>query len=907
MEEAIATKLGRRLQNICKYKLNIILILCLSSAVVCAQKKQINGVLRNGNGSGVANANIVLKNAKDYVMSFTHSNAKGEYAIGLSDTSSMAALVIELSCIGYETMQQRLSVHKYTYDFSLKAQSIDLKEVKIRSRPIIISKGDTLSYHVGSFSRPEDRSIGDVMKRLPGVSVAESGQISFNGKVISNLYIHGDDLMDGRYGLATKAIAKDMIKSIDVMQRFQPINVLKNKVFTDDVAINLVLKDEHSLKLAGQVMLGAGLPHQYDAAVNTMMFNKKVKVLNSLKANNSGIDMRNDFSQLGSSGFVKDVGSWKPNGILSLGTVGNPDLPKVNYYLNQSKLLNTNNLYNFDNGLQIKANVQLFLDQNKLNYTNSLDNYLNGDTLRYRERQGIANKPYSLNTSLTATLNKNTYFLNNKFSFNLDGNHASGDMSFNNENFNQHMKEKALNFFNDFSYTPALKNKNVVDMRWYVGYFNNPQQLNIDAGLNPELLNGGIPYTGILQSLSTPTFFSNAKVAYRIFNDHLIQQSYELGLINERQQFNSKLNLIQNNNSIADYKGDVGNDLSWQNDKVFGNAEYTVKKNKWRADLSLPLIGQFIHYKQYDYGLNTRKNQVFLNPNANLTVYLNAEDQFTVNYNFNNNFGKISNVYSGVVLANYRTISANHADLQEQKASNLALAYNFKRSIIMFFATARVDYKKAKANTIASTELLEDVQRTILLPYQNDQNTINCTLDMSKFIFALNTTISARAVLGSSDYNQLINDQLYPFKNKALTLQAKIESKFFGAVTLSYNGLGLWNESKQKPTEGVIFNINSKTKRFDQNLNIGFAPVNRLFVNLLGRHIYGSQSSVNYLFTDIQARYKLVKWRTDLELNISNLGNLKTYEVFSLSSNQFFLSRYEIRGRMGMIRATFNL
>jgi len=897
-------------RKLCGCKLIIISILCLGSSIAYAQNKHVSGVIKESHGKVLPHANIALKNHLDYIITFSQSNLQGMYTIKLPDTSSLASLFIEVSCVGFKKMQLQLLDGKNTYDFSMEEEAVDLKEVGVRSRPIIVATGDTLSYNVGSFSRPEDRSIGDVIKRLPGVMVEEDGRISFNGKPINNLYIHGDDLMDGRYGLATKVISKDMIKNIDVIEHFQPINVLKNKLFTDDVAMNLVLKNEHSIKLAGQAMLGAGFPEQYDAALSTMMFNKKIKVLNSLKANNSGVDIRNDFAQLGSSGSNSDLENPKPNHLLTLGTIGNPNLPKANYYLNNSKLLNANNLINFNNGLQIKSNIQLFLDHNRLNYANRLDNYLEGDTIRYNESQSIKNKPYTINSFLTATVNKNSYFLNNKLGFNFDVNKASGYMNFNGQQFNQDLSEKNFNVFNDFNYTPALKNsKNVIDLRWYVSYFANPQRLNVGAGLNAEVLNEEVPYSSASQHLQTPTFFSNATIAYRIFNDHLIQQSYQMGIMNERQQFNSMLNLTQINNTVTNYGRDIGNDLSWKRDRMFANAEYAVKKQIWRASLSLPLIVQSIRYQQHDYDLDEKKNQFLISPNANLTVYLNAEDYFALKYSFNTNLGKISNVYRGAILSNYRTTYANNADLQQQRVSNLALDYNFKRSIIMLFAAARIDYKKVTANTIASSELTANVQRTVLLPYQNDQSSVELNADISKYIFALNTTVSANAVLSRSNYNQLINTQVYPFNNNVVTLKAKIESKLFDGVTLSYSGIGLWAASKQKPVASITANIDSESKRFDQSINLGYSPIDNFFVNLTIRNIYGRQSNIsniNYVFMDIKARYKLVKWRTDLELDISNLANIKNYEVFSISSNQLFISRYEIRGRMSVLRATFN-
>ena len=112
--------------------------------------------------------------------------------------------------------------------------------MKVKTKPAIISKGDTLSYPVKAFSREEDLSIGDVLQRMPGITVDDDGKIYYNNKAIANLYTDGDNLMDGRYGLATKVITKDMIQSVDVIQHHQPIEALKGKISSDNVAINLV-------------------------------------------------------------------------------------------------------------------------------------------------------------------------------------------------------------------------------------------------------------------------------------------------------------------------------------------------------------------------------------------------------------------------------------------------------------------------------------------------------------------------------------------------------------------------------------------------------------------------------------------------------------------------------------------
>ena len=897
--------------RLCTLKLTLILLLCFSIKLVSAQTRQITGTLKDAEGKPVPSASVVLKNNKGFFLSFVYSDIKGEYRISLPDSASIANLFLEVNCFGYKKIHQVFISDKFIYNFVLETQIFDLKEVEVKAKPRIIAIGDTLSYDVASFSRPDDRSIGDVIRRLPGISVAKNGQISYNGKPISNLFIHGDDLMDGRYGLATTAINKDMIKRIDVMQNFQPVKVLKDKVFTEDVAMNLVLKDEHSIKLAGQAMLGAGLPKQYDGALNAMLFNKEIKMLNSLKANNSGIDLKNDFAQLGMPTLSNDAGNSRPSNMLNFGTVGNPDLPRMNYYLNNSQLLNTNNLLNLSNSLQIKSNVQVFFDQNNLNYANKLSTYLNGDTINYNELQGVNNKPFAINTSLSATVNKNTYFLTNKLSLNFDKNNANSFLNFNNQYFEQRLKEHKMSFINDFSYIPAMKNsKNVLDLRWYISSFNNPQQLTIDTGLNAIQLNQGMPYAGIIQDVAIPTFLNNMSVAYKIFNDRLIQQNYLISVNNERQELNSKLNLIQLNHDALPYSGDVGNALTWQRDRLTANATYTIQKKGFNASFALPVTAQFIRYKQSFYELNERSNDLLINPNANLRVNLNAEDYISLNYQFANNFGGINTIYNGAVLANYRTILANQAELREIKVANLTSMYHFRRSIIMLFFGAQIDYKKATSNTIVASELSDNIQRIVLRQFLNDQSTLNFNFNISKYVFAIHTTASLNTSIGKSNYNQLINNKLYPFTNKALTLVGKLESKLFGKLTLSYTGQGFWNYSKQKTQEGIDFNLSNRSKRLDQALNVGYSPLNDLFINLTAKHIYGQQaniSPINYTFLDINTRYKIKRWRTDVELNVSNLANINNYEVFSLTANQFFVSNYKIRGRMAILRATFNL
>ena len=56
--------------------------------------------------------------------------------------------------------------------------------------------------------------MADVLRRLPGVEVAENGSIKYNGEPINKFYIDGSDFVNDRYGVATNNISPDDVSSV---------------------------------------------------------------------------------------------------------------------------------------------------------------------------------------------------------------------------------------------------------------------------------------------------------------------------------------------------------------------------------------------------------------------------------------------------------------------------------------------------------------------------------------------------------------------------------------------------------------------------------------------------------------------------------------------------------------------
>lgn len=59
--------------------------------------------------------------------------------------------------------------------------------------PKMRQMGDTIDYYVGMFKQKQDRTLEDVLKKMPGISVGSDGSISVGGKRINKFYIEGMD------------------------------------------------------------------------------------------------------------------------------------------------------------------------------------------------------------------------------------------------------------------------------------------------------------------------------------------------------------------------------------------------------------------------------------------------------------------------------------------------------------------------------------------------------------------------------------------------------------------------------------------------------------------------------------------------------------------------------------------
>ncbi|MCR8558904.1 carboxypeptidase-like regulatory domain-containing protein [Mucilaginibacter sp. BJC16-A38] len=881
------------------------IMICCCSFMFCAYAQNIRGTVKDSTGKGLAFVSINLKGGNNVILVYTVSNDKGDYSLAVPRDAQKNVLSVEASCIGFKKQSKAITDLAASYNFMLLAATNQLQTVIVKDkRPFLKTNGDTLSYKVSDFSNPQDRVIGDVIKKLPGISVASDGKISYNGKGISNLYIGGDNLLDDKYNIATNNIPHGAVDQVQVIENHQPIKMLKDKVVSDDVALNLTFKKDAKIQMVGQETVGGGIPGKYDEDLNAMMFKDNYKAINYLKGNNTGFDVQSDLVSHNLSDYLTKLDNDKPATILSTGTAGDPELPRYRYLFNQSGIINVNNLVHLKKDVLLKTNFYYLHDTQLQDYQKQTAIYLPTDTVKYSEIQHNKSRPDIFHGQLSLNINKDKYYLNDNLVADYSHNTNYSALVTNGTGVNQVLKDNISDFSNEFNLMQTFKTNNIIEVYSYLDHIKEPQSLSISPGLNPAVFNNNNPYQQLIQNANVPTWFTNNYVAYKIPADYFTQ-SYKFGFTLQQQKLQSGLNALQTDNSINTALDSTQNNLSWSRKRVYTEAAYDMPGKVLKINLTLPLSLQQIHYTDNLYDLNTQLNRLYFNPKLTVKYQSGVENYFSLLYGLKNNIGNIQDIYHGYILKDYRSLFANNADLSERKSQTAALGFNYRKALTLFFFSVVASYNHISANNIASEIVNNNFEQSVVLPYANAINTWMLNGSISKYSFALRTTFSGGVSWQSNSSNQIQNNILLPYKTISVNESAGFDTKISDALNISYKITGTQLNSKSSASAS-----GHEIKSVYQEGSLNYNPRENLFFKLSGEHYYTHQDQANdlkYTFADASVKYRFSKIKTDIELSANNIFNVKKYNALYLSANTFSSNTYVIPGRIILLKATFNI
>jgi hypothetical protein len=338
---------------------------------------------------------------------------------------------------------------------------------------------------------------------------------------------------------------------------------------------------------------------------------------------------------------------------------------------------------------------------------------------------------------------------------------------------------------------------------------------------------------------------------------------------------------------------------------LYAEAAYDIPGDELKANLTMPVVLQQIDYSDPGYALARRLGRVYFNPQLMVKYKTGLENFVTLLFRYRNETGGIEDLYHGYILKDYRTLYANSADLTLRQNLLAAAGYSYRKALTLFFFSINGSYNHIGANNIASGVISNNFQQLLVLAYPNSTDTWTADGTVSKYSFALRTTFSGEVKWQDSRSVQLQNGAFLPFNTTVGTVTLGAATKLSDRLNFSYH------------LTGTQTNVHSPAEvsrdRIDQLLQqaeIDYIPSDLLQFKLSGEDYFTySQGSpdLKYFFADASAKYRVKKWKVDLQVEAANFLNVKTYKALCLSANTLTASSYTLPGRIVLLKVMFSL
>ena len=128
--------------------------------------------------------------------------------------------------------------------------------MEIKARKLWGSR-DTLNYLVSAYMKGQDRTIGDILKQLPGITL-EGGMVKYQGVPINHFYIENMDMFAGKYSIATNGIKAEDVSTVQVMETMNISRHCRIRYRLNRQLSNLRLKKKAKGRWLKTIDLGVG-------------------------------------------------------------------------------------------------------------------------------------------------------------------------------------------------------------------------------------------------------------------------------------------------------------------------------------------------------------------------------------------------------------------------------------------------------------------------------------------------------------------------------------------------------------------------------------------------------------------------------------------------------------------------
>ena len=814
----------------------------------------------------LANVSItLLRNGKP--LKFTRTKEDGTFVF--PTTEKQANDKLQATFMGYKKTKTSISSGKETI-ISMASTAFVLKEVQVKGSRI--TGRDTISFDLTRFANERDNSLKDVLKKLPGVDIEKNGRINYNGKPINRFTVEGLDLTGGKYNQLEENIKAKDVKKAEVIEHDQPIKALQNKTFTDNVAMNIALKDSARDKLMPTLKpyMLVGHPSHVGGSINIMQIGKKKQMMYDAEYDRTGKNLGYALNQLASYS-----NRLAPASLPSWVSVPSLDAP-----IDEERLrFNTSQKYSINHIKKNKDDAETRIEAN----------YLRTVTRQERENMSI----YDLGgeaPTVTTEHNQKTMISD---AFNLQW---------------ENKVNKAEHYGNESICLSAAQNDGLS---------------NINDTLTQRVR---IPKLDLSASIYRLFVFKKSQLSWRSTADYhhgvadlyvnddrnrirtnLWHTAHALQWMRNRFHWTQEYRMsIDLNNIYAKYQ--KRSDEIGKNNGFIENSHDEIGQN------SLNITGKFTPYWQYktetfrmsfspdfiwERFTYPQKTLLTISPYLYLYKKLDFRRELTIYTGYSTGTGNATNYAIKQYRKSYRSWYTSSDIIPITRSLYGKLSYDYKRPIKEIFFSASVNASKNWMNTASDLRIVDGKYYTSLYKQDSKSNNIGGSLYISKGFYDLHLKTRLEGSYNYSKGEQYSSGKAISYTADNYTVKPSIDFSPSWCA-FSYEGeFSFYNSKRQKMAKSSLFNWRQSVSATAtiSHVDLSFSLVHYRNELQEGNHL-------NTLLGDASAVWRMKKLRLSAELR--NLFNKKNYMETIYSGISTLTDSYHLRPRELMISAQYS-
>ena len=240
-----------------------------------SQAIKLTGYIKDSLNNPLPYANVIAK-PKDISknLQFAITDNEGFYRLVFQKNDTVT---ISISYLGFTTVHfDFIAKESATKDFIMQHSAEELDEVVIEL-PVTV-KGDTTTYRADRFVTGEERKLKNILKKLPGVAVDKKGNVTVQGKKVTKMLVEGKKFFGGNTKLAVDNIPADAVDKVQVIDNYNEVAFLKSLSDSDEMAMNIELKEDKKRFVFGDVEAGKGNEEFYKTHANLFYYSPKTNL-----------------------------------------------------------------------------------------------------------------------------------------------------------------------------------------------------------------------------------------------------------------------------------------------------------------------------------------------------------------------------------------------------------------------------------------------------------------------------------------------------------------------------------------------------------------------------------------------------------------------------------------------------